>query len=185
MHKDDAAKLFALLSDGDRVKIVKKLYMNNVLSYDELKDIIDTSEEKLKKDLSQLVSANMIKVDQNSYTPNKDLIDELMNFIKTPCKCANKMTFSIIAYGLEFKYEGEKDSAWYDFDHAVSKNGEAELRIDANRDAYAFFKKNKDSKEIQGVIKDDDDNILADNYGVDDGYTYHFEECEKQGYFVR
>lgn len=96
-----------------------------------------------------------------------------------------KTKFTIKAYDKEFVFEKQQeDCAWYDFDHAISKNGKAQLQIDANREAYAFFKANSKAKEIQGVIQDDDENVLADDYPVDNNYTYHFVECEKQGYFI-
>ena len=109
--------------------------------------------------------------------------DKLMNSMKIPRQ--KKTSFIVKAYGLDFIFEkNEDDCAWYDFDHMLSKNGEAELRIDANREVYAFFKKNKDAKEIQGTIQDEDDNVLPDNFCVDNGYIYHFVKCKKQGYFV-
>lgn len=186
MHKDDAAKLFGILADGDRVKTLKKLYMLKSLSLDDLKEIIGSSDTKFNNDIKLLLDSNLIKKDGNNFIPNNEQIDELMNFIKTPCSCSkNKTKFTVVAYDLEFAFEkDELDCAWYDFDHMVSKNGSATLRIDANREVYAFFKKDDTAKEIQGTIQDDDDNILPDNYSVDNDYQYHFIECEKQGYFV-
>lgn len=185
MHKTEAANLFKVLSDEDRVKMVKKLYMLKSLSFDDFKNIIGSTDEKLKNDISILLDANMINLNEKKYTPNFVLIDELMNFIKTPCNCHTKKTkFIVTAYDLDFVFEKDgEDLAWYDFDHMVSKNGKATLRIDANRDAYAFYRKDENAEEIQGTIRDDEDNILADNYGIDNNNKYHFVKSRKQGYF--
>lgn len=50
MHKDEAARGFAILANPNRVKICKMLYNKGDLSYDELHAIFE-DEKALKDDL--------------------------------------------------------------------------------------------------------------------------------------
>lgn len=94
----------------------------------------------------------------------------------------DRISFTVTAYRKKFVFEKENGFAFYDFDHMKSKNGDASLEIDANREVYAFYSNN--GKRIQGVIKDLENNILLDNFGVEDKGEYHFVRCKKQGYFI-
>lgn len=86
MHKDDASLLFAVLGDASRVKIVKMLYNRSAMSEEQLQEKIDG--ECLKDHLEILLNSQLIfKNDHFLYECNKSLVDELMHFITTPCKC--------------------------------------------------------------------------------------------------
>lgn len=92
------------------------------------------------------------------------------------------MKFFIKAEKMTFEFENLFDSAaWYDFDGAISVIGNSQLKIDADRDVYAIFK-NIGEDEIWGVVIDGEDNILADNEGIEPQGTYGFKECDKDHY---
>ena len=91
MHKPEAARLFLLLGDEDRVKIIKMLYIRKELTKDILLMMIGSEEDKLTKDLSLLKESQLIiSNDDFNYSINKELVDELMEFVRTPCGCASK-----------------------------------------------------------------------------------------------
>ena len=86
MHKDDASVLFSVLGDSNRVKIVKMLYNKSALSEEQLKTIFEGVE--LKDHLEILLNSQLIFKNEHAlYECNKPLVDELMHFITTPCKC--------------------------------------------------------------------------------------------------
>ncbi len=90
MHKMEAANLFALLGDGDRVKTLKMLYMREELSELALKMMIGSDDSKFEEDVKLLEKSELIIIKgdgEKMYYPNKDKIDELMSFISTPCGC--------------------------------------------------------------------------------------------------
>ena len=90
MHKMEAANLFALLGDGDRVKTLKMLYMRDELSELALKMMVGSDDSKFDEDIKLLEEAELIIVKrgyETTYYPNKGKIDELMSFISTPCGC--------------------------------------------------------------------------------------------------
>lgn len=89
MHKQEASYLFSLLSDGDRVKIIKVLYNNDEVPYAKFNQIVDCDKNTLDTHLSLLVEGNLLVCNQSIYKCNKELVDELMEFVKKPCGCCN------------------------------------------------------------------------------------------------
>lgn len=87
MHKDDAAKLFGVLSDGSRVKICKMLYLKGSLDFDELLNLIGCDDIKLNEHLNLLIESELV-IKEDKYLINSELLDTLMSFISTPCGCA-------------------------------------------------------------------------------------------------
>ena len=52
MHKQEASYLFSILSNGERVKILKFLYNNKIIyTFDMIKAFVDLNEEELKSSL--------------------------------------------------------------------------------------------------------------------------------------
>ena len=50
MHKQEASYLFSILSNGERVKILKFLYNNKIVyTFDMIKAFVDLNEEELKE----------------------------------------------------------------------------------------------------------------------------------------
>lgn len=90
MHKDEASQGFKILSDSTRVKIAKFLYLNNELTFDELLMITSISELELSDSLSLMEEGNLIKEKDDIYYINKEYIDTLLDFIRTPCGCTHK-----------------------------------------------------------------------------------------------
>lgn len=88
MHKDEAARGFALLANPDRVKICKMLYNKGDLSYEELLAMMP-DEEELKKNLRILIDGGLIAL-VDKYSIRKGYLDTLLDFIKTPCGCTRK-----------------------------------------------------------------------------------------------
>lgn len=86
MHKDEAARGFAILSNPNRVKICKMLYNKGELSFDELLMLTGVTTESLKQDLKMLVDGGFVII-QDKYMIRKGYIDSLMDFIKQPCGC--------------------------------------------------------------------------------------------------
>lgn len=89
MHKDEASYGFYILSKPDRVKISKMLYVRGDLSFDDLLYIIEEEKEELEKDLNLMIKGNLITKNGEIYSINKDYVDSLLDFIKTPCGCCN------------------------------------------------------------------------------------------------
>ena len=91
------------------------------------------------------------------------------------------MKFSIKAEEIVFEFESElEEAAWYEFDKAeIEKDGYI-IRIDADRDAYAFLI--KDNEEKWGVLRDQEGNTIPDNYPIEET-EYLFEEI-KDGCYV-
>lgn len=85
MHKDEAARGFAILANPNRVKICKMLYNKGDLSYEELRAIFE-DETTLKEDLKTLIEGGFVVV-TDKYSLRKGYLDSLMDFIKTPCGC--------------------------------------------------------------------------------------------------
>ncbi len=90
MHKDEAALGFKALSDGIRVKIVKKLYNKGSMDFNTLILENGIDEIKMKEALAILLDSNLVILDNNIYSANKDYINTLLDFIKTPCGCMRK-----------------------------------------------------------------------------------------------
>lgn len=90
MHKDEAALGFKALSDGYRVKIVKKLYNKGSMDFNALISEIGIDEIKLNDALAILLESNLITLENNIYSANKEYINILLDFIKTPCGCMRK-----------------------------------------------------------------------------------------------
>ncbi|MDE5856150.1 MAG: helix-turn-helix domain-containing protein, partial [Anaeroplasmataceae bacterium] len=89
MHKEEASKLFASLGDGSRVKIVKMLYHNPVLSLDNLCERMDMNSFELKAHLNILCEVGLISKTEEQYSCNKELVDTLLSFIPTKCGCCS------------------------------------------------------------------------------------------------
>lgn len=94
MHKEEVSKLFKVLSDESRLKIVKTLYHNEELYACKLLDVVDRVQSTLSHHMSILVESGLVNARKESkwihYSINKELVDELMGFIATPCKCTFK-----------------------------------------------------------------------------------------------
>ena len=90
MHKDEAATGFSILANPNRVKIAKMLYVKGDLSFDDLSNLIDENNECLIKSLNIMVTSSLIKKNGEMFSINKEYVDELLDFIKTPCKCSHK-----------------------------------------------------------------------------------------------
>ncbi len=96
MHKDEASKLFSILGDVYRVKIMKILYNNDEVSRESFYKIFSCSPYGLELHFIKLKEANLINVrivdkDTTYFSCNKELLDELMNFFKTKCSCCNQV----------------------------------------------------------------------------------------------
>ncbi len=89
MHKDEASQGFTILSNPSRVKIAKFLYVRGDLSYDDLVYIIGDSEDELIQSLNIMEQGNLIIKKGNMYSINKEYVDELLDFIRTPCGCCH------------------------------------------------------------------------------------------------
>lgn len=88
-----------------------------------------------------------------------------------------------IKYGRNiFEYaDNSEDACWYDFDGVESRYKNKVLILDADRDVYATL--TDGNKEISGVIGDEENISIADNYPIKNGYTYKFRKCKK-GYYI-
>lgn len=87
MHKEEAGKLFANLGNPDRVKIVKMLYHNPSLNFEQLQQRVDLSVLELNAQLDILLESGLITQNGTAYGCNKELVDSLMSFIPTKCSC--------------------------------------------------------------------------------------------------
>ncbi len=87
MHKDEAAKGFFVLGQPDRVKIIKMLYNRGSLTFVQLLSLIGCSEEELKQHLDVLIQNGFVS-QNGSYSVQKDYVDELLDFLRTPCGCS-------------------------------------------------------------------------------------------------
>ncbi len=88
MHKDEAAAGFSVLSDSMRVKMVKFLYVKmDKMNYDELSQITGKDKEELDDDIALLLERGFITKNGEYYSANKEYIDSLLDFIRTPCGC--------------------------------------------------------------------------------------------------
>lgn len=90
MHKKEASELFNVLENEDRVKIMKMLYNRGDLTFKELLSIIDCDEKELTDSLEKLLYFNLITTDNEIYSCNRELLNELLSFIVTPCGCVRK-----------------------------------------------------------------------------------------------
>ncbi len=90
MHKDEAAYGFEILSNPDRVKITKFLYVNGTLSKEQLISISSCSIEEVESHLLLMEQANLITRDGEAYSANKEYIDTLMDFVRVPCGCTHR-----------------------------------------------------------------------------------------------
>ena len=89
MHKDEASYGFSILSDSTKVKIAKFLYINNELSFDDLLMISGLNEDELIISLNLMEQGHLIKKEGNNYFINKEYVDTLLDFIRTPCGCCH------------------------------------------------------------------------------------------------
>ncbi len=89
MHKNEAAEGFTILSNPDRVKIAKFLYVNDSLSYENLLSIITDDKEELDAHLKMMEDGNLIRKEGDTYFINKEYVDSLLDFIRTPCGCCH------------------------------------------------------------------------------------------------
>ena len=91
MHKQEASVLFKALGDETRVKIVKVLYHNQEICACKFLDMVDCAQSTLSHHLSILVEVGLLTHRKEGkkmlYSCNKQLVDELMTFIPTRCKC--------------------------------------------------------------------------------------------------
>ncbi len=87
MHKDEAAYEFAILANPDRVKIAKFLYVKGDLSYEDLLAVTGVSKEELDEHIKAMVEGDLILKKDDLYSANKPYIDDLMEFVRTPCGC--------------------------------------------------------------------------------------------------
>ena len=90
MHKKEASELFNVLGNEDRVKIMKMLYNRGDLTFKELLSIIGCDEKELADSLEKLLYFNLITTDNEIYSCNRELLNELLSFIITPCGCVRK-----------------------------------------------------------------------------------------------
>lgn len=90
MHKKEASELFNVLGNEDRVKIMKMLYNRDDLTFKELLSIIGCDEKELTNSLEKLLYFNLITTDNEIYSCNRELLNELLSFIITPCGCVRK-----------------------------------------------------------------------------------------------
>lgn len=90
MHKKEASELFNVLGNEDRVKIMKMLYNRGDLTFKELLSIIGCDEKELTDILEKLLYFNLITTDNEIYSCNRELLNELLSFIVTPCGCVKK-----------------------------------------------------------------------------------------------
>ncbi len=90
MHKKEASELFNVLGNEDRVKIMKMLYNRGDLTFKELLSIIGFDEKELTDSLEKLLYFNLITTDNEIYSCNRELLNELLSFIVTPCGCVRK-----------------------------------------------------------------------------------------------
>lgn len=89
MHKDEASQGFKILSNPDRVKICKFLYTKGDFTYEDLLMITNNSEDELNESLKMLVDGSLVIKNSDTYSINKEYIDTLLDFIKTPCGCCH------------------------------------------------------------------------------------------------
>lgn len=91
MHKDEVSYLFKALSDPSRVKIVKILYNNDELCAHTLLSAVDCGQSTLSHHMAILTESGIISSRKDGqkvqYSVNCELIDKLMDFVKTPCNC--------------------------------------------------------------------------------------------------
>ena len=90
MHKQEASELFSTLGNPDRVKMMNFLYNNDIVyTLPMLENLVDSLDE-LGDNLKILLENNLLLKKENGYVCNKEKIEELMNFIITPCGCMKK-----------------------------------------------------------------------------------------------
>lgn len=89
MHKDEASRGFSILSDSNRVKICKFLYTKGSLAYSDLLLITGEEEDKLNESLSIMEDGFLIVREGDLYSINKEYVDTLLDFIRTPCGCCH------------------------------------------------------------------------------------------------
>lgn len=91
MNKEEAGKLFKALGDKSRLKIVKILYHNDEICACKLLEAVNCNQSTLSHHMRVLVDSNLLYARKEGkwvrYSCNKQLVDSLMNFIKTTCPC--------------------------------------------------------------------------------------------------
>lgn len=94
MHKEEASKLFRVLGNETRVKIVKILFNNDKVLMDNFYHIFSSDRNELEMHFALLKEANLVmeKTEGNNiyYICNKRLLNELMSFFKTKCSCCEQ-----------------------------------------------------------------------------------------------
>ena len=91
MHKEEASQLFNVLGNVSRIKIVKVLYHNKEICACKFLDMISCKQSTLSHHLNVLLKNKLVfkrKEGTNVfYSCNKELVDQLMSFIASKCKC--------------------------------------------------------------------------------------------------
>ena len=78
----------------------------------------------------------------------------------------------------------EKESAWYELDGSGSVSGSALLTLNADREVYAIYT-GPDGVRHYGVIGDEENESIPDNFGIEDGEIYLFREHpETENYYI-
>ncbi len=93
MHKNDAAELFKVLGNPNRVKMLKILYNTESVSKNQFAKAFDCDDKALRYHLDLLTKCNLFKMnvtnESETYVCNRELVDELMSFVSTRCKCCD------------------------------------------------------------------------------------------------
>ena len=90
MHKDEASRLFLALGDENAVKMAKMLYNRGDMNYDTLLNVVGCSIISFNKALESMLNTNLVLLNNDIYSINRELLDTLLKFIITPCGCTHK-----------------------------------------------------------------------------------------------
>lgn len=90
MHKKEASILFGVLANENAVKMAKMLYNIGPMNYDSLFNIIGASKEEFEANLDNLIKNELVNKNDDVYAINQELLETLLGFITTPCKCSKK-----------------------------------------------------------------------------------------------
>lgn len=97
MEKEQAAELFRILGDINRLKIIKILANSDEICACKFLDIVDCGQSTLSFHLSSLADSNLVTYRKEGkkvlYKINHELLDELMKFIYSPCENFKKGIF--------------------------------------------------------------------------------------------
>lgn len=82
--------------------------------------------------------------------------------------------FTILAHDTAFVFSlKDRDAAWYAFDHASAVCNGKTLLLNADREVYASLKE-PDGQVFYGIIGEDEDDSIPDNFPIDPGTVYRF-----------